>query len=69
MEKIIVIVLMLTIALAICAGVGLLLAFPVMWCWNYAVVPTFSLPAIAWGQAWCLMFLAGMLIKSSGAGK
>lgn len=42
---------------------GLLLAFPVMWCWNYAIVAIWKLPAITWGQAWCLNFLAGMLIQ------
>lgn len=47
------------------AVVGLLLAFPIMWCWNYAVVSIWALPAITWGKAWCLTFLSGMLIKST----
>ena len=51
--------------LALCAGIGLLLAFPVKWCWNYAAAPTLALREITWGQAWCLMFLAGMLVKST----
>ena len=38
-------------------GVGLLLAFPIKWCWNYSVVPTFSAPPLDWGMAWCLFFL------------
>jgi len=32
--------------LVIAAGIGLLLAFPIMWCWNYAVVGIWGLPAI-----------------------
>jgi len=44
---------------------GLLFAFPVMWCWNYAVVSVFHLSQITWGQAWCLMFLFGVFLKSS----
>jgi len=47
------------------AGIGLLLAFPIMWCWNYAVVAIWGVPAITWGQAWCLNFLAGCFIKST----
>lgn len=43
------------------------MAFPVKWCWNYAVVTTFGLPAITWGKAWCLSFLASTLIKSTQA--
>lgn len=47
------------------AGIGLLLAWPIMWCWNYAIVSTFGLPVITWGKAWCLSFLSGCFIKSS----
>lgn len=47
------------------AGLGLLLAWPIMWCWNYAVVSIFGLPAITWGKAWCLSFLSGCFIKST----
>lgn len=49
----------------IAAGLGLLMAFPIKWCWNYAVVPVWDLPCITWGQAWCLSFLSHVLIKSS----
>lgn len=44
---------------------GLLLAFPIKWCWNYAVVSTFGLPALTWGKAWCLYFISTSLIKSN----
>ena len=52
-------------ALALSASVGLLLAFPIKWAWNYTLVPFFSLPVIGWGHAWCLHFLAGTLLKST----
>lgn len=46
-------------------GISLLLAWPIMWCWNYAVVSIWALPALTWGKAWCLSFLANCLIKST----
>jgi len=45
------------------AGFGLLLAFPVKWCWNYVMAGVFGLPIIGWGHAWCLIFLSNMLLK------
>jgi hypothetical protein len=51
--------------IVISAVFGLLLAFPVMWCWNYTLPAIFHLTTITWGQAWCLQFLAGMFIKSA----
>jgi len=39
-------------------------AYPVMWCWNAVVPMIWQLPAITAGQAWCLMFLAKVLLKS-----
>lgn len=45
-------------------GFGLLLAFPVMWCWNYVVPEMFGLPELTWGKAWCLHFLANIFIRS-----
>jgi len=44
---------------------GLLLAFPIKWCWNYAIVDIFDLPTVTWGKAWCLYFLSRILIKSA----
>ena len=46
------------------AGVSLLFALPVMWCWNALIPYMFGLPVITWGKAWCLQFLCGMLLKS-----
>lgn len=47
--------------IALVSVISLLTAFPVMWCWNYAVVFVFGLPKITWGMAWCLMFLTHIL--------
>lgn len=46
------------------AGIGLVLAFPLKWTWNATMPYVFELPAITWGKAWCLHFLAGGIIKS-----
>lgn len=43
---------------------SLLLAFPLMWTWNYVMPYLFNLPSLSWGQAWCLHFVASMLIKT-----
>jgi len=54
------------ILLVVVTGIiGMVLAFPIMWSWNYAVVYVWKLPVITWGQSWCLNFLAGMLIQST----
>jgi len=47
------------------AAFGLVLAFPIMWTWNYVMPYLFSLKTITWGQAWCLNFLTRCLIKST----
>ena len=49
------------------AGISLLMAFPVKWCWNFTVPELFHGPVITWGHAWCLTFLSGMFIKSNMA--
>lgn len=43
---------------------GLLLAFPIRWCWNYTMPYLFDLKSISWGQAWCLSFLTATLLKN-----
>ena len=65
MDKVLLVLFGIIGVVAVTAVFGLLLAFPVKWCWNAAVVHIWGLPAITWGQAWCLNFLAGCLIKSS----
>ena len=51
-------------AIVMAAGIGLLLAFPVMWTWNAVMPYLFGLPVITWGKAWCLYFLTGVLFRS-----
>ena len=63
MDKIIAAILAVIGIIVLAASVSLLLAFPVMLCWNYAVVVTFGLPKITWGTAWCLMFLFHLFFK------
>ena len=50
---------------AVIAGLGLFLAFPLKWCWNYVMPYLFELKTITWGQAWCLHFVCGLLLKST----
>ena len=47
------------------AGIGLVMAFPIMWTWNYVMPYLFGLKTITWGMAWCINFIAGCLIKST----
>ena len=44
---------------------GLIIAFPIKWCWNYTIPTIFGLDTITWGQAWCLNFLTSCLIKAT----
>jgi len=45
--------------------VGLIVAFPIKWCWNYAIVSLFAAPVITWGKAWCLYYLLKVLVTPS----
>ena len=63
MDKILTGILTVIGTVCIVAILGLLLAFPIKWCWNYTIPVLFGLNTITWGQAWCLNFLAGCLIK------
>lgn len=64
-EKIVTVILMLVCIICVAAGTGLLLAFPVKWCWNYVMPTLFGLKMITWGQAWCLHFLAVCFLKAT----
>jgi len=46
------------------AIIGMLLAFPVKWAWNYTMPYLFDFKIISWGQTWCLNFLAHCLVKT-----
>ncbi len=65
MEKILIAGLAVVGVVTVVACLGLLLAFPIKWCWNYTMPILFGLQVITWGQAWCLHFLAGCLIKAT----
>jgi hypothetical protein len=45
-------------------GAALLLAFPVMWLWNWVVVDIFQLPEISYWESFALYTLFGILFKS-----
>lgn len=65
MDKLLIALFALVGIIVLAAVIGLAMAFPIMWCWNYAIVSIFGLPSITWGKAWCLSFLANCLIKST----
>ena len=56
---------MIIVGIIAIAGLGVLVAFPIKWCWNYVMPYLFELKTITWGQAWCINFLAGIVIKAS----
>jgi ABC-type polysaccharide/polyol phosphate export permease len=65
MDKLITGILAVIGAIVVVAGISLITAFPIKWCWNYVMPYLFALKTITWGQAWCLSFLAHSLIKAS----
>ena len=48
--------------------VGLILAFPVMWLWNFVFKNFASLQINVW-QAWAMNVLAGILFGNRSSGK
>ncbi len=69
MEKALLAVFAVMCVIILIAGFGLLLAFPIKWCWNYTMPMLFDLHTVTWGHAWCLYFLAGCLIKATQTSK
>lgn len=65
MDSLISVLASVVIGIFVIGFVSLFIAFPIMWCWNAVMPAVWGLTQITWGQAWCLMFLSGMLIKSS----
>ena len=50
--------------------IGLVLSLPVMWLWNYCLVPaTTGLNEIGWLQAWGILVLSGLLFKTQASTK
>lgn len=47
------------------AAMSCITAVLAMLCWNYAIVALFNAPKIIWSQAWCIMFLSQILLKSN----
>lgn len=46
-------------------ALGLLFAWPVMWCWNYVMPDVFGLPTIDYWHAFWMKFLFFLLIPTS----
>lgn len=63
--KLVVVIFLAIGVIAVAAGLGLLMAFPIKWTWNATMPYLFGLPVLTWGKAWCLHFLAVCLWKSS----
>lgn len=44
---------------------SLLMAFPLMWLWNWALVPAISVlnPITSVWQAWCIMIICNLLFN------
>ena len=62
----------LVLAVAVVAGVSLLLAWPFMWIWNYAVVSavTIANPVSYWVAFWLMVFFSSWIAGSkSSSGK
>lgn len=45
-------------------GVALILAFPVMWLWNWVIVDIFQLPEIGYWKAFGLYLIFGVLFNN-----
>jgi hypothetical protein len=53
-------------ALLFGALIGLIFSLPVMWLWNVCLVPAVSgVNEISWLQAWGLMVLTNLFLKTS----
>lgn len=48
----------LVLAFVVIAGASLLMAWPFVWTWNYAVPQVFGLPRIGYWEAFCLLWVA-----------
>lgn len=67
MEKILLIAIVIVGVIVIYAVLGLLIAFPVMWLWNWIVPDIFSLHTITYWQAYGLYLLCAILFQSNGS--
>lgn len=46
-------------------AVGMIIAFPLSWAWNYVIPELFGLQRIGAMQAFCLYFVSSTLFKST----
>jgi len=46
-------------------GLSILMAYPLMWCWNYVMPFMFGLSKITFWQMFCLNFLMSSFFKST----
>ena len=51
------------LSIILTVGVGLLIAFPVMWLWNYVIPDVFGLSTIVFWQAFALYSLCNILMS------
>lgn len=47
--------------------IDLLLAWPLMWAWNYVIPEMFKLPVIDYWHAFALLIVATLLVKGSSS--
>ena len=67
MEKAFVFVVVFLGVIALSAVMGLLIAFPVMWLWNWLAPDLFRGPIIGYWQAYGIYLLCAILFKSSSS--
>jgi hypothetical protein len=69
MEKLIVAVGTMVLFVILALVFGILLAFPLMWLWNYVMPYLFGLREIDLWHAWAINVLTAFLFKSSHSSK
>lgn len=51
--------------LGVMALVSLVMSWPLLWAWNYAVPKIFGLPALGYWDAFCLTVVSHLLIRNA----
>ena len=67
MKTIVAIILGLLAFVVSACVLGAIVALPTMWLWNWLVPTIFHLPTITVWQAWGLLFLSALLLKSGAS--
>ncbi len=60
--QILAIIMVVVLALALWAGASLLIAFPFMALWNFAIVHAFHAPELGYWHAWALLVFSSLFI-------